>query len=65
MLIIIFYLLFNENKGGACRQFISEFGLDYKVILIKSETDYEIYSVKELLPLAFESSALDASKIKN
>ena len=39
---------------GICRQFMSEFGLDTKVIVAKSIEDYEIYTLKELLPFVFD-----------
>lgn len=40
---------------GVCRQVMMEF-CDYEnfqVILVKSETEYQIYSLKEILPLGF------------
>ncbi|MEG1823673.1 MAG: cytidine deaminase [Cloacibacillus sp.] len=37
---------------GACRQFLSEFNPDMKIIL-KGPKGPEIYSLKELLPLSF------------
>lgn len=44
---------------GGCRQFIAEFGLDWNVILIKNKNDYKVYSVREVLPFAFERDMLD------
>ena len=43
---------------GVCRQFMSEFGLDTKVILAKNEETYEIYDLRELLPHSFDKEAL-------
>ena len=39
---------------GICRQVMSEFcGPDFRVILAKSEEEYEVHPLSELLPLAF------------
>ncbi|MBM4157389.1 MAG: cytidine deaminase [Ignavibacteria bacterium] len=38
---------------GACRQFLSEFNPELKIILAKSLTDYKIFNLKELLPNNF------------
>lgn len=39
---------------GVCRQVMSEFcDEDFKVILVKSETEYKIYTLSEIMPLAF------------
>lgn len=38
---------------GVCRQFMSEFSLDTKVIVAKSKSEYEVHILKELLPFAF------------
>ena len=40
---------------GVCRQVMSEFcgRNDFKVILVKSEDEYETYTLGELLPLSF------------
>lgn len=44
---------------GICRQVISEFGdEDVKVILAKSEDDYIIKDMSEILPGAFKKEAL-------
>ncbi len=50
---------------GACRQFIAEFGLDWKVILIKNRNEYQEYKVSDVLPLAFDSSMLDLHRVKH
>ena len=38
---------------GICRQFLSEFGLDIRVITGKDEDHLETYALSELLPKAF------------
>ncbi len=39
---------------GVCRQVLSEFcNPDFKVILAKSPTDYEVHTLSEMLPLGF------------
>lgn len=45
---------------GVCRQVMAEFCniKDFKVILGKSEDDYKIYTLEEVLPLAFTKDAL-------
>ena len=35
---------------GACLQVMAEFNLDMKVIVAKSEDEYKIFSLRELLP---------------
>lgn len=47
---------------GACRQFIAEFGLDWSIILVKNKNEHKIYSVSDILPYAFDSSALESNK---
>ena len=39
---------------GACLQFLTEFSDNLTVILVKSETDYEIFKLKDLLPKIFK-----------
>ena len=40
---------------GVCRQVMSEFcSKDFKVLLVKNEEDFEIYTLCQLIPLAFE-----------
>ena len=39
---------------GACRQWITEFSKDAKIILEKDGTSIEILSIQELLPYTFE-----------
>ena len=45
---------------GVCRQVLQEFcdPETFQIILAKSETDYRIYKLKELLPLGFGPSNL-------
>jgi len=38
---------------GICRQVIVEFGRDIKIIVGKSETDYKVFTIDELLPHSF------------
>lgn len=38
---------------GICRQVLSEFGDDIKVVLAKSPQDYVVYNLSELLPHKF------------
>ena len=39
---------------GACRQWITEFSKEAKVILEKDDSSLEIIDIKDLLPLTFE-----------
>ncbi|KAJ1973628.1 hypothetical protein H4R34_005009 [Dimargaris verticillata] len=43
---------------GICRQFMSEFGTDLVVILVKPSGDVQQHTLKQLLPLAFGPSDL-------
>lgn len=45
---------------GVCRQVLSEFcnGEQFKVVLAKNESTYQIFTLKELLPCAFTKSNL-------
>ena len=43
---------------GVCRQFISEFSIDIKVIVAKDENDYKVHTLNELLPYSFNKDAL-------
>lgn len=45
---------------GVCRQVMAEFCniKDFKVILGKSEEDYKLYTLEEILPLAFTKDDL-------
>ena len=39
---------------GVCRQVMMEFcGQDFEIILAKSETDYKVFTLPEILPLGF------------
>jgi len=42
---------------GACRQALSEFGLDMEIIISQSDGDWhEVYSLRDLLPRSFAPS---------
>lgn len=45
---------------GICRQVMSEFcsPKEFEIILAKTEDDYKVYTLEELLPLSFTSDAL-------
>jgi len=43
---------------GACRQFMHEFGGDTDVIIVRSENDFKIIKLSELLPGAFDKNSL-------
>jgi cytidine deaminase len=38
---------------GVCRQFMSEFGKDIKVICARSLDSYDVYTLEDLLPNSF------------
>lgn len=46
---------------GICRQVMAEFcdPESFEIILPRSETDYKVYKLKELLPLSFTASDLE------
>ena len=44
---------------GACRQVLSEFAKDLKIVCANLEGKVERYSLKELLPEAFEKGSTD------
>jgi len=46
---------------GACRQVLSEFAKDLKVICASLQGKVERYSLKELLPVVFEKRSTDSS----
>ena len=47
----------NKNKivypCGACLQFLTEFSPDLKIILVKTEKEFEIHKLKDFLPKNF------------
>lgn len=43
---------------GICRQVIVEYGKDIKIIVGKSEEDYKVYTIDELLPHSFSPEDL-------
>ena len=46
---------------GACRQVLSEFAKDLKIVCANLKGKVERYSLKELLPEAFEKRSTDSS----
>lgn len=44
---------------GVCRQVIREFGLDIKVIVANSESDFKEFTLRELLPHSFGPDDLE------
>ena len=53
------YIAISTNKKqiafpcGACLQFLTEFSKNLKVVLIKTEKEYKIFDLKDLLPKNF------------
>lgn len=47
---------------GVCRQVIREFGKNIKVIIAKSEEDYKVFTLDELLPHSFGPEDLKQSQ---
>ncbi|HZJ77096.1 MAG TPA: cytidine deaminase [Oscillospiraceae bacterium] len=43
---------------GICRQVIKEFGDEIKIITAKSEYDFKVYTIDDLLPNSFSSKDL-------
>ena len=43
---------------GACRQFMSEFGINIDIILVKSKNEFKIRKLSELIPEVFSGSSL-------
>jgi len=39
---------------GGCRQFMAEFGQDWPVYMTRRDNSYEVMTVKQLLPSAYE-----------
>lgn len=50
---------------GVCRQVIREFGKDIKVIIGKSEQDYKVFTLDQLLPNSFGPEDLKQSQIRS
>ncbi|SCX93721.1 cytidine deaminase [Alkaliphilus peptidifermentans] len=44
---------------GICRQVITEFGKDIKMIIGKSENEYKVYSISDLFPHSFSPDDLN------
>lgn len=50
---------------GMCRQFLSEFcSMDFLVILARSQTEYKIFRLGDLLPETFKLNNVNSIKIK-
>lgn len=47
---------------GICRQVIVEYGKNIKIIIAKTEEDYKVFSIEELLPHSFSPEDLEESK---
>lgn len=48
---------------GVCRQVMMEFcKADFEIILVKSETEYQVYTLEELLPMGFGPKDLEKEK---
>ncbi len=43
---------------GSCRQTLAEFGLDLDVYLVNTKNESKLYTLRELLPIAFTPSDL-------
>lgn len=43
---------------GVCRQFMSEFDIDTEIVVAKSESDYKVCKLKDLLPNSFNKENL-------
>ena len=50
---------------GACRQFITEFGTDYDLYLVKPDSTYLRVNVNDLLPLPFGANHLKLPRISS
>lgn len=47
---------------GICRQVIVEYGKDIKLIIAKTEDDYQVFTIDQLLPNSFTPEDLDIEK---
>ncbi|SDK38437.1 cytidine deaminase [Natronincola ferrireducens] len=47
---------------GICRQVIVEYGKNIKLIIGKTEEDYQVFTIEELLPKSFSPEDLQTSK---
>lgn len=47
---------------GICRQVLVEFGTDLEVIVARTENDYQVFTLEELLPHSFTPKDLDGSR---
>lgn len=46
---------------GICRQVLVEFGTELEVIVARTETDYKVFSLNELLPHSFTPKDLEGT----
>ncbi len=49
---------------GICRQVLMEFGTDLEVIVARTENDYKVFTLDELLPHSFTPQDLEAANNK-
>ena len=49
---------------GICRQVLVEFGTDLEVIVARTENDYKVFTLDELLPHSFTPKDLEAADHK-
>jgi cytidine deaminase len=59
----------NKNKivypCGACLQFLTEFSPDLKIILVKTEKEFEVHNLKDFLPKNFILKNFILKEIRN
>jgi cytidine deaminase len=64
---MIFVLISDVEKGftgpcGSCRQTLAEFGLDLDVYLLNPKNESTMYTLRELLPIAFTPRDLQKAR---
>jgi cytidine deaminase len=50
---------------GSCRQTLAEFGLDIDVYLVNPKNQSKLYTLRELLPIAFTPRDLDKPRAEH
>ena len=50
---------FNQKMCGACAQVCLEFGDNWLVYSVKPNREYEVHTIREMLPLAFHPGDLE------
>ncbi|CAF0753696.1 unnamed protein product [Adineta ricciae] len=50
---------------GSCRQTLAEFGLDLEVYLVNSKNQSKLYTLRELLPIAFVPTDLNKPRLSH